>query len=442
MQLSDNTPRHNKVRQVTSSTEAPLHNRYREQSVRPSPATSRRLDTVQPKGATQTQVSNATPKSQPKNLARPSALATKQETLSRTVDDAISPNNSRVVKRKKIRVTKAGSRSTSQPEIQPTATIKSDRDNKVTKKPTTVTPRIQNSSTNRAKPSTSFRSSTPTMTTSTESRKDRSSSISPPTTTTATIEATSAVSKLIGFPTASTIRRLTTAQPNVKENTSEVSQPTSQARRPTTRISDKKPINVPTTTKPQTTQSISRGSQRSTVSVKKSPTRAQLEEFDEENYPEHYKIALKAKLSIDPSNTVSQKPLQKPRVDQPTTTTKPNSVRIFLPKLEKVTTPDRFNGDSSPNTFDRPDQNSINPATYIDYQNSSPKYSSRIRHNENRVQEPAHKVRARSQNLSNPTNGNQLLETNGLATSSLTASKEVAASVVSISIVFYIVRLY
>lgn len=426
LHVSGNTPRHNNVRQITSTTETPSSNQ-RDKVNKPS-ITSRRVDIIKPTGAPISQTSNTVSSNSPRKAMRAATLTSAEPvSISRTTDNANSQNSSRIVKRKKIRLSKSGNRHLSLPGNQTIAKTKPEKSKEVPNIPT-FTSRIPSSSTSKSRPTSSIQTTSSPLTTITESRIHRSSSQTVPTTTPTSTVASSAASKLIGFPTASTLRRLTTVQPSVDKTTTKVSQLSSLARRPTTRALDKKPNTISTTTKPQPIKS--RGNQRSKITPKNSPTRVQIEEFDEENYPEPYKIALKAKLSapLDESNEVSDRALSKPKIDQPTTS-KPNSVRVTFPKLEKLTTPD-----GSTNAYDGPDPNSIHPATYVDYQNSSPKYSSRIRHNENRVQEPSHKVRARSQNLSNPRNGNQLLEANGVAGSSSSILKEPAASAVSLQI--------
>lgn len=434
-QFADNTQRHNRVRQVTLTTEVPLNSRQRERVVSPTRSSSRRIDTSNVTGAIDTQNSQ-------RKIARFSTNSS-DPLNSQIRDGTNAPNSSRIVKRKKIRVSIAATTVAAQPAQPRNAITKSDRLNKVSLKPTMSTPRLSTSSATRAPLISTFRTSTQEPTSTTELRKLRTSNKETPATTATIIVATSVASKLIGFSTPPTIRRQSTVQPNLEETITEVSQLSTQARRPTTRVIERKTLS--TTTKPVHNKPI-RGAQRSAVSTKKSPTRAQVEALDDENYPAHYKMALKAKYSVnnEGSNEVSQKPSSK-STQNPSATSRPNSARVTFPKLDKSAIPERIPGDTLTNSFDGPDPNSINQPTYVDYQNSLPKYSSRIRHNENRVQEPSHKVRARSQNLTLPsrnTNQNQLLESsNGFASSSSAASAVSSINLlIIICIKYYIVH--
>lgn len=454
LQSSGSTPRQNKVRQITSTTEAQLPNRQREKLVRPTIPTSRRVDIVSPTKKTETITTKKTTeetipqqKNSQRKLARPSSQPTKISVIAQDAEHSSRPSpktGSRIVKRKQIRVSKVGNRTTAPTDSNTFAKPKTVDSNQ-THKQTAITPRISSTSTSTRKPTTSFRTSTPTVWSTTDSRINRSSSVNTPTTSVPTYVpiAASAASKLIGFPTASSVRRQSTVNPLADETSTKSTQLSSQARRPTTRVLQNKTTAAPKTTVPKAAPSISRGSQRPSTSHKKNPTAAQVEEFDEENYPEHYKLALKAKLSgnsggVGSNEVSSPKAPQKKQNDQ-FTTTKPNSARVTVPKLDTFPTSERIPSGPIATSFDGPDPNAINPTAYVDFQNSLPKYSSRIRHNENRVQEPSHKVRARSQNLSNPRNGNQLLEANGVAASGQQPlAREQSASAVSIINVFFL----
>lgn len=204
-----------------------------------------------------------------------------------------------------------------------------------------------------------------------------------------------------------------------------------QARRPSTR--NLSPAST-TTTQPPPVQPISRGTTRnlnlSKVTAK--PKQPKYEDLQDENYPEHYKLSLKAKIEVNSepqSNEVTprfekstKRPLSTRRVELTTSSTtytsttaaspparrvKPYS-RVNFPKLNKPTATEAISAEVITDLT----QSGILPSAAGEYQlassTASPKYSARIRQNENRAQEPAHKLRPRSQGLQKQRNNNFL----------------------------------
>lgn len=346
-------------------------------------------------------------------------------------------------------------------------------------------------------------------------------------------------------------RRRPPNKQTVETNTETVRQST-QARRPLTRNAAA-PAKV-TTTQAPAPQLISRGTSRNLGAATAKPKLPKLEDFDDENYPEHYKLILKAKLSNkDDTNEVSRPasqksttkpprrvpdsdsneiirtatpqqkpstprtiniaaessevtrrvPLQKavqkstsaqrstvsaqkatasqiatvpaqkattvqkattmqkttptkaysrrPDLEQqtrqptttsvrqniPTTTTpavrRPNAHnRVAFPKLKNYESAERAASD---------EQNNIQPSAVAEIISDQTKYSSRIRQNENRAQEPTHKLRARSQNFQKQRNNN-FLDSNTQVASQVrqipaTAAREGSTSAVSILFCFF-----
>lgn len=200
-----------------------------------------------------------------------------------------------------------------------------------------------------------------------------------------------------------------------------------QARRPSTRTLA--PAST-TTTQPPPVQPISRGTTRNLSKVTAKPKQPKYEDLQDENYPEHYKLILKAKLEVNSepqTNEVTprfekstKKPLSTRRIEyttSSTTSTTPSSPparrvkpysRVNFPKLNKPTATEAI----SVEVITDLTQSGILPSAAGEYQltssTASPKYSSRIRQNENRAQEPSHKLRPRSQGLQKQRNNNFL----------------------------------
>lgn len=204
-----------------------------------------------------------------------------------------------------------------------------------------------------------------------------------------------------------------------------------QARRPSTRnISPA----ISTTTQPPPVQPISRGTTRNSnlSKVTSKPKPPKYEDLQDENYPEHYKLILKAKLEVNSepqTNEVTprfekstKRPLSTRRVEFTTSSTTSTSTtaaspparkvkpysRVNFPKLNKPTATEAIPVEAITDLT----QSGILPSAAGEYQQAtstvSPKYSSRIRQNENRAQEPSHKLRPRSQSLQKQRNNNFL----------------------------------
>lgn len=204
-----------------------------------------------------------------------------------------------------------------------------------------------------------------------------------------------------------------------------------QARRPSTR--NLSPATT-TTTQPPPVQPISRGTTRNSnlSKVTTKPKQPKYEDLQDENYPEHYKLILKAKLEVNSEphynevtprfEKTTKRPLSTRRIELTTSSTlststtaaspparrvKPYS-RVNFPKLNKPTATETISAEVITDLT----QSGILPSAAGEYQlatsTASPKYSSRIRQNENRAQEPSHKLRPRSQGLQKQRNNNFL----------------------------------
>lgn len=160
-----------------------------------------------------------------------------------------------------------------------------------------------------------------------------------------------------------------------------------------------------------------------------------MEDLQDENYPEHYKLSLKAKLEVkQQSNEVIDVVAERPRpTNRPvvakarttTTTTKTPTQRVTFPKLNRATEAPVRNLDHSgilPSAAGVEELPTSNP--------SSPKYSSRIRQSENRAQEPSHKLRPRSQNPGQNQRNPNLLDGHGRETATVVAKEENVAPVI------------
>lgn len=183
---------------------------------------------------------------------------------------------------------------------------------------------------------------------------------------------------------------------------------TTQARRPTATVRAAKSSTATTTVAPAAYKPVTRGTTRNLKATSK-PKLPNLEDLQDENYPEHYKLSLKAKLDVKqqsnevtdiverprPTNRpVAQKAARTTTTTSTTTTRNPPTQRVTFPKLNRPT--------EAP-SIRQLDDSGILPSAAGDElsvptHSPAPKYSSRIRQNDNRAQEPSHKLRPRSQN--------------------------------------------
>lgn len=478
-QITDNTPRHQRIRQTTAAPTSALDNAN--QSTRnlrsKSLPASRRSEITTPASPVDRVTELHKLQRPPTRIGRPSTTST--AAVASTVENSVVPRSGqrREIRRKKIRVLSATGRSTTAASPDSTATVahfKSSRDTFMKRSsseeiPTTVRAIIHMDELMKigvrddSKPSTT--SARPTIVRKQPLGVATVTPIPPRSTTTSTATSSSAFTVAPSTTTAiPNSRRRLTVRPNVEEIVTEVTQLSSQALRPHTRLQSPSPTLGTTPPAPKPIGRAASGRLPSKSLKPKTTKLPQLADFQDENYPEHYKVALKAKLVTGTETpkqvstrseqrlTTTRIPFKTRTISEPgstgttvtlygsagpsTTPSAPTSVvrpqfqtRFTFPKLMK-TTAAATGVPSEPPTIGSVDTNHIGPFTYVDYQNSSPRYSSRIRQHDNRAQEPTHKVRARSQNLTGLRAGpNSLLETNTLPSTATSRIKEYVSSV-------------